>query len=47
MKCMAKDFEGTAKLLGSEVWMESEEDLDDLGRTVAALFVNCTHPFRC
>lgn len=42
MVCVAEDFEGTAKLLGAEGRMESEEDLNHGNRSVSAIFY-CTH----
>lgn len=38
-------FEGTAELLGAEVGVEGEEDLDHLDRSVSA-FGDCTHYVR-
>ncbi len=46
MVCVAEDFEGTAKLLGAEGGMESEEDLDHWDRSISAVF-HCTHLDLC
>lgn len=46
MVCVAEDFEGSAKLLGAEGGVESEEDLDHRDRSISAVFY-CTHPEMC
>ena len=43
---VAKDFEGTTKLLGAERGVESEEDLDHRDRSICAVFY-CTHLHLC
>ena len=42
MAGVAENFEGTAELLGAEVGVEGEEDLDHGDGAIVALF-NCTH----
>lgn len=38
-----ENLKRTNKLLGPEVWVKSEEDIDDLDRTISRFRFNCTH----
>ena len=44
MACAAEDLDRSYELLGSEAWVEGDEDLDDLNWASFGVFDrNCTH----
>lgn len=43
VKGPCENFKRTNKLLSPEVWVKSEEDIDDLDRTISRFCFDCTH----